>query len=282
MATVFDRISGNDEIFNNKEYISDSMIFNAIESARYDDRYSLFSDHRNVIIMTYSKGPRVWLWTSSAIKDDTNKLIDISRFLRDQKIEGAEIYLKQDVAGNFSDLYALTTLEINYTVKDEFSLAVYTYNGEPVSGADETEFENGEKIIRVDPSDKDNVEMLKNFYLKLKDEFRWHEKFDRKIQEYLSTDVYAVVKNGEIIADAVIGGGTDTFLRIKSVAVLADKRRQGYGYRICSYAVNRIKEHSLTPVLYTHVGNASAVALWAKVGFKMKDKLYLLKIENNN
>ena len=234
------------------------------------------------IVLVLILRDRVLCLAVAEAEDDTNKLIDISRFLRDQKIEGAEIYLKQDVAGNFSDLYALTTLEINYTVKDEFSLAVYTYNGEPVSGADETEFENGEKIIRVDPSDKDNVEMLKNFYLKLKDEFRWHEKFDRKIQEYLSADVYAVVKNGEIIADAVIGGGTDTFLRIKSVAVLADKRRQGYGYRICSYAVNRIKEHSLTPVLYTHVGNASAVALWAKVGFKMKDKLYLLKIENND
>ena len=281
MATNFERISGNDDIFNHKEYVSDSLIFNAIESDRNDEEYSIFSDHKNVIIMTSPKGPRVWLWTSSAIKDDTNKLIDISRFIRDQKIKGAEIYLKQDVSGNFSDLYALTTLEINYTVKDEFSLAVYTYNNEPVEGADNKEPDKGEKIIRIDKDNENDVKLLKDFYTKLKDEFRWHEKFDRKINEYLNAELYALVKDGEIIADAVIGGGTDDYMRIKSVAVLADKRRCGFGYKICSYAVNRIKDRSLTPVLYTHIGNVSAVALWSKVGFRMKDKLYLLKIENN-
>ena len=115
MATVFDRISGNDEIFNNKEYISDSMIFNAIESARYDDRYSLFSDHRNVIIMTYSKGPRVWLWTSSAIKDDTNKLMDAAEI-------AAEVMRMQLLATNAG------APTISIATKDNM---IYTYNYDP-------------------------------------------------------------------------------------------------------------------------------------------------------
>ena len=35
-------------------------------------------------------------------------------------------------------------------------------------------------------------------------------------------------------------------------------------------------------MLYAHVGNAAAVALWNKTGFKMRDKLCLLKIADNN
>ena len=107
MALKFDKISGNDAIFKNPEYIADSIIFNAIESARNDESYELYSDHKNVIISTAKKGSRVWIWTSSMIKNDTSKLIDICRFLCDCNIPKVEIYVKQDVSGNLSDLYAL-------------------------------------------------------------------------------------------------------------------------------------------------------------------------------
>ena len=130
MATKFDKILGTDEIFSTKEYISDSIVFNSIESARKDSSYNMYSDHKNVIILIAKSGHKVWLWTASSIKDDTAKLIDICRFLRDCNIPKAEIYLKQEVSGSFSDLYALTTLELDYVVKDEFSLGVFTYNSE--------------------------------------------------------------------------------------------------------------------------------------------------------
>ena len=129
MALKFDKISGNDAIFKNPEYIADSIIFNAIESARNDESYELYSDHKNVIISTAKKGSRVWIWTSSMIKNDTSKLIDICRFLRDCNIPKVEIYVKQDVSGNLSDLYALASLDLDYVVKDEFSLAVFTQLG---------------------------------------------------------------------------------------------------------------------------------------------------------
>lgn len=281
MATKFDKITGNDTIFSSKEYITDSIIFNTIESARNEADYNMYSDHKNVIILTAKKGHKVWLWTSSTIKDDTNKLIDICRFLRDCKIPKAEIYLKQDVAGNFSDLYALTTLEINYVVKDEFSLAVYTYSGEEISNIPGIALENDEKIILIDKNNPEHVKLVTDFYTQLKDEFRWSDKFDRKVNEYLDMELYAFVKNGKMIANAAIGGKTEQYLRIKSIAVLPDERKKGYGYKMCVFAVNKIKERDLTPILYTHIGNASAVALWGKSGFNMKDKLYLLKIENN-
>ena len=51
---------------------------------------------------------------------------------------------------------------------------------------------------------------------------------------------------------------------------------------MCLFALNKIRERNLTPILYTHVGNKSAVALWGKSGFSVKEKLYLLKIENND
>ncbi len=281
MATKFDKIAGNDTIFSSKEYITDSIIFNTIESARNEADYNMYSDHKNVIILTAKRGHKVWLWTSSTIKDDTNKLIDICRFLRDCKIPKAEIYLKQDVAGNFSDLYALTTLEINYVVKDEFSLAVYTYSGEEISNIPGIALESDEKIILIDKNNPDHVKLVTDFYTQLTDEFRWSDKFDRKVNEYLDMELYAFVKNGKMIANAAIGGKTEQYLRIKSIAVLPDERKKGYGYKMCVFAVNKIKERDLTPILYTHIGNASAVALWDKSGFNMKDKLYLLKIENN-
>lgn len=280
MATTFERISGNDEIFSNKEYISDSIIFNSIESARKDADCKIYSDHKNVIILFAKNSPRIWLWTSASIKDDTNKLIDICRFLRDSDVPKAEIYLKEEVSGAFSDLYALTTLEINYSVKDEFSLAVYIYSKKDSS--DMPALEKDEQIIRIDKNNKEHKKLVVDFYEQLKDEFRWNDKFDRKVNEYLDMEFYALVKNGRMIANAVIGGQTEQYLRIKSVAVLQNERRKGFGYKMCLFALAKIKERGLTPILYTHVGNKSAVALWNKSGFNVKHKLYLLKIENDD
>ena len=278
LKAKFDRISSADQIFNNPEYISDSVIFNSIESARNEYNYNLYSDHKNVIISTSKKGHKVWIWTSSSIKDDTNKLIDICRFLRDCNIPKAEIYLKQEVAGNFSDLYALTTVELNYTVKDEFSLAVFTYNHDE---AVDVTLEDDEKIICIDKNNPEHVALITDFYKSLSDEFRWTEKFERKLNEYLDMEIYALIKNGKIIANSAVGGRTKNYLRIKSVAVLADERKKGYGYKMTSFAVKKIKERDLTPILYTHIGNKAAMALWSKAKFTQKDKLYLLKIEDN-
>ena len=282
MATKFDKISGNDAIFDNKEYIADSIIFNTIESARKEADYNMYSDHKNVILLTAKSGHKVWLWTSSSIKDDTNKLIDICRFLRDCNIPKAEIYLKQDVAGSFSDLYALTTLEINYTVKDEFSLAVFTHSGEKINEIPDAKLSDDEEIILVDKTNPKHVELVTEFYSHLKEEFRWTDKFERKVAQYLDMELYALVKGGRMIANAAIGSPTEQYLRIKSVAVLPSERKKGYGYKMCVFALNKIKERGLTPILYTHVGNVSAMALWAKTGFNEKNKLYLLKIENSD
>ena len=282
MATKFDIITGNDEIFKNKEYVEDSIIFNSIESARKENGYELYSDHKSVIILITKNDHRVWLWTSASIKDDTNKLIDICRFLRDCNIPKAEIYLKQDVADSFSDLYALTTLEINYSITDEFSIAVFTHTGEKIAEIPAAAPDQDEKIIQIDKNDPEQVRMVQEFYESLKEEFHWQNKLERKVRQYLDCEMYALVKGQRIVANAVIGSRTEEFLRIKSIAVLAGERRKGYGYKICVHTLNKIKEKGLTPILYTHIGNAAAMALWAKTAFKEKNKLYLLKIENND
>ena len=277
MSLKFDKIAGSDEIFKNPEYISDSVIFNSIESARCENNYNMYSDHKNVIILTSKTGHKVWIWTSSSIKDDTDKLIDICRFLCDCKIPRAEIYVKQEVSGNLSDLYALTSLEINYVVKDEFSLAVFICS----ENADNSAPDNDGDIIRVDKENPEHVRLATDFYRACSSEFGWDKKFERKLNEYLNMELYALVKNGKMIANAAIGGRTDRFIRIKSIAVLKEERRQGYGYKMCKFAINQIEKKELTPILYSHVGNAAAMALWAKARFKMHDKLYLLKVEDN-
>lgn len=280
MALKFDKITGDDAIFRNPEYVSDSIIFNSIESARNEEGYELYSDHKNVIISTSVKGNRVWIWTSSAIKNDTAKLIDICRFLCECNIPKAEIYVKQDVSGNLSDLYALASLDLDYVVKDEFSLAVFTQKNK--DKLEVPSLDADEQIIRIDKNNANHVAMIKAFYTQCKEEFRWNEKFDRKVEEYLSMELYALVKNGEVVAVAAIGSKTEDYIRIKSVAVLKAERHKGFGTKMCTFASNVIKDRGLTPILYSHVGNSSAMALWNKTGFKMNDKLCLLKIEDSN
>ena len=275
MSTIFEKISGSDEIFKSQEYISDSIIFNAIESVRDDDAYNIYSDHRFVIISTPKNGYRVWIWTSSSIKNDTSKLVDICRFLRDCNIPKVEIYVKQEVAGNLSDLYAITSLDLDYVVKDELSLAVFTYSGEKIE-------QNREGIIRINHENPDHVKMVTDFYLDCKEEFRWEDKFERKVNEYLDMEMYAYVRDGKILGNAAIGGKTDNYIRIKSIAVRKNERRKGYGYKLCCFIVNTILELERTPMLYAHVGNKAAMALWSKTGFKQRDKLSLLKIEDSN
>lgn len=276
MAVLFDRISGTDPIFKNPEYIADSLIFNAIESARNEENYNLFTDHKDVIISTPKNGTRVWIWTSSSIKNDTSRLVDVCRFLRDCNIPKVEIYVKQEISGDLSDLYAITSPDLDYVVKDELSLAVFTYTGERVSS------EKADCIVRIDRNDPEHVRMVKEFYQSCSQEFRWQDKLERKVNEYLSMELYAFIKNGRMLANAAIGGETEKYIRIKSIAVLKEERRKGIGYEMCAVAVNKILERNRQPMLYAHVGNAAAMALWKKIGFKLRDKLYLLKIEDNN
>ena len=272
----FEKISGDDAIFKNQEYISDSLLFNAIESARNDDSYNIYTDHKHVIISTSKNGARVWIWTAAAIKSDTSKLVEICRFLCGCNIPKVEIYVKPEISGNLSDLYAIASLELDYVVKDELSLAVFTYKGEKKPDVSD------EYMLRIDKNDPEHVKLVREFYEKCCDEFRWHDKLDRKIKEYLDTELYAYVKDGVMLANAVIGSHTDEYTRIKSIAVLKDERRKGIGYKMCSFIVNKILETEKIPMLYAHVGNAAAVALWNKTGFKMRDKLCLLKIADNN
>lgn len=280
MALKFDKISGNDAIFKNPEYIADSIIFNAIESARNDESYELYSDHKNVIISTAKKGSRVWIWTSSMIKNDTSKLIDICRFLCDCNIPKVEIYVKQDVSGNLSDLYALASLDLDYVVKDEFSLAVFTQKKK--DKADMPELTDGEEIIKIDKENPEHKKLITEFYEQCKDEFKWNGgKFERKVDELLNAEMYALVKNKKAVAVAAIGSTTEDYIRIKSIAVLKSERNKGFGTKICAFVSNTIKDRGHTPMLYSHVGNKSAMALWNKTGFKLNDKLYLLKIEDN-
>ncbi len=277
MATVFEKIGGDDAIFNGTEYRNDALLFNYIESARFADDDDIYSDHKYAVIVLPHHGNRVWLWTSSAIKTDTAKLIDICRFLRDAKIVKPEIYLKQEVSDHFSDLYAMASLEYGYVVKDELSLAAFVYDGE---GQPE-EHEDG-TILHVDKNNPEHVRLVTGFYQACCDEFHWHDKFDRKVSEYLDMQLYAYVKDGRMLANAVIGGHTDNYIRIKSIAVLAEERRKNIGYQMCCYIINRILACDKKPVLYTHVKNAAAMALFKKAGFRMHDKIYLIKTDETN
>ena len=275
MATVFEKINGDDKIFSGAEYIHDSLLFNYIESARFTDKFDLYSDHKNSVILIPHTGSRVWIWTSSAIKTDTVKLIDICRFLMNTGIKRPEIYLKHEVSENFSDLYAVTSADFGYVVKDELSLAAMIYEG--TSPAAE---HDSEGIIHIDKNNEEHVRLVTEFYQACREEFHWYDNFEAKVRNYLDMQLYAYVKNGKMLANAVIGGHTDDYIRLKSIAVLADERRKGIGYKMCCYIIDRILACGQKPVLYTHEKNAAAMALFKKTGFRLYDKIYLIKTDD--
>ncbi len=277
MATLFEKIGSSDVIFSGNEYRHDSLLFNYIESARFTDDHDIYSDHKNAVIVLPHAGNRVWIWTSSAIRKDTSKLIDICRFLANTDIKKPEIYLKHEVSENFSDLFALATSEYGYVVKDELSLAAFVYDG-----GQKEELHDGGTIIHIDKNDPGHVRLVREFYEACKKEFHWEEKLERKIKEYLDMQFYAYIKNGKMLANTVIGGHTDDYIRIKSIAVLKDERRKGIGYQMCCYIINRILACEQKPVLYTHVKNQAAMALFRKSGFREHGRIYLIKTDDTN
>ena len=277
MAKAFERISRDDDIFNGSEYKNDSLLFNFVESARFTDDPQLYSDHKSSVILLPKDGNRVWIWTSSAIKKDTAKLIDICRFVRDSGIVKPEIYLKHEVSDNFSDLYAIATSEYGYVVKDELSLAAFVYDGGTIEEDPDSGF-----MIHIDKNNPEHVRLVNEFYLACCDEFHWHDKLERKVKEYLDMQLYAYVRDGRMLANTVIGGHTDDYIRIKSIAVLASERHKGIGYSMCRHIVNRIVACDRMPVLYTHTKNAAAMGLFKKTGFRLHDKIYLIKTDYTN
>ena len=144
------------------------------------------------------------------------------------------------------------------------------------------ELGSGEEIIHIDKNKPEHKKMITEFYEQCKEEFRWNDgKFDRKVEELLNLEMYALVKDKKAVAVAAIGSTTEDYIRIKSIAVLKPERQKGFGTKICTFVSNTIKDKGHTPMLYSHVGNKSAMALWSKTGFKLNNKLYLLKIEDN-
>ncbi|MGN0537981.1 MAG: GNAT family N-acetyltransferase [Acutalibacteraceae bacterium] len=278
MELLFDKIDGNDKVFSQQEYISDAVVFHAIESARIAEGYALFSDHKDVIMLFTAKkdSKRVWIWTSSAVREETKKIIDICRFLKKQGIDKPEIYIKEEIADSMSDLYAVASGELNYEVRDEYSLQIFGLDTAPK----QAELSADEKIVKLDMSKESDRQLLTDFYRSLSEEFRWTTKFDRKLNEYFALEHYALIKDGRIVSNAVVGSPTAVYLRVKSIATLSELRNQGYAYKVLAYVSDKILSSGKSPILYAHVGNKAAMALWAKSNYKPYGKLSLLKVGN--
>lgn len=276
MEALFEQIKGNDSVFSQEEYKADSIVFHAIESARIAEGYVLYSDHKDVIMLfsANKEVKKVWIWTSSVVREDTQKIINICRFLKNQGIDKPEIYMKKEISDSMSDLYAVASGELNYEVRDEYSLQIFSTD----SAFSKVELSAGEKIVKLDMSKDSNRRLLTNFYRSLAEEFRWTTKFDRKINEYFALEHYALIKDGRIISNAVVGSPTEVYLRVKSIATVADMRKQGYAHKVLSYVTKEILSKGKAPILYAHIGNKAAMALWTKNNYKSYGKLSLLKV----
>lgn len=270
----FKKISANDDVFNNEEYLKDIMLFNTIENARQSNFSNFYSDGKNIIIQNYDNNSRVWIWTSNAVKNDTKSLMDLSFFLRDLNIPNIRLYVKYDIATQLSDLYALVSFEISYSVKDEFSLGLFTCDNIMVN---EKDFKNF-NTVALSIKNPEHKSLLDDFYKSLSMEFHWRS-LKNQIGEYEKHQMYGIIDKGKLVSNIVTGCLTDNkYISLESVAVINKYRRKGYGYANMMYAMSDFKRNNYTPIFYSHIGNTAAMQLWQKCGFSIKDKIYLIKL----
>lgn len=270
----FTRISSKHVIFDNPEYIRDSILFNVIEDSRQSAASNFYSDGKDIIIQNYNESSRVWIWTSSAVKNDTKSLMDLTFFLRDLNIPNIRLYVKYEVANLLSDLYALVSFEVSYSVKDEFSLGLFICENINI---DENALKKY-KTVKLNQDDEKDKKLITEFYNALSAEFKWNN-LKSKLGEYEKHEMYGIIADGKLVSNIVTGRIThENIINIESVSVLKNYRKKGYGYTNIMYVMNEMKKKNYKPVFYSHIGNKSAMALWKKAGFEILDKIYLIKV----
>lgn len=266
---IFNQIDKDDSIFSSPSYDSDRLIFNYIEGARRSGNAEIFSDGKYAIICRKKGHCNIWIWTCSDKSDDIDLIIETAKKVCELNIEKPEIFIRPEVAQKFSDMYALLSKDLDYQIKDEFSLGVYLYTYK------ETELSDDVSIAKYEKKYND---ALYDFYSKLKNEFNWHDDYIKKtLKKYTEMNTFMLLKNNVILSVVVIGNSDGKFAGVRSVATLPEYRKKGYATALISMASNVISKDGVSVMLYSNKGNKSAAAVWKKAGFKYLGDIHLIK-----
>ncbi len=264
------RIYPSDEVFSSPEFLKDKLLFNYIESARKYDSTLFYSDKKHVIICRKENNNSVWIWTDDEVCDDKDCAISIAQTIRNFDTANLEFYTKPTFAQLFSDMYALLSCDLDYQVKNEFSLGVYKYAGKVLEL---------DKNITVHRYNKKLSHLLLQFYMDLKDEFNWsEEKVESNVSKYKKLDTFLLLKNGEVISVCVISDDITDSSSVRSVATKKEERNKGYGAMVTNFAcINCRKKGEEKIMLYANNGNLSAVSTFKKAGFEQIGNIHLIK-----
>ena len=269
MSTEITRVSANDDIFKHPDYLEDRLVFNYIDGARRYEETEFFSDKKHIIICRKKDNKSVWIWTDDTVYDDVDAVIQIAKTIRDFNTQGLEFFTKPELAQIFSDMYALISNDLDYQVKNEFSLGAYVFSPK-ISLSDEA-------VTVLKYTKKFNKELL-NFYAELKDEFHWDDqKVEAMVRKFAASSTYLLLKNGQIVSVCVISVDDCDYSSIRSVATKISERNKGYGTLVTNISSTIHTKGNKKLMLYANDGNLSAVSTFKKAGFELVGKVHLIK-----
>lgn len=269
MSNTIKKIEKDDIIFNSKIYQEDKLAFNYIEGAKTKESTQLFSDSKRVIICHKPEHNGVWIWTDNDAYNDKDLIINIAKTIKGLNIKKPEFFTKPEIAQIFSDIYALVSNDLDYHIRDEFSLGVYKYNG-----VDHIPDENSAVLLY----NKKFSQNLVQFYSSLADEFHWEQGRAEKMCKDLSElDTYILLKDGDIISLCAIADADDEFSFVSSVATKKDYRNCGYGSLVTSFAAVETVKSGKKLMVYANKGNKAANNTFKKSGFVLVDEIHLIK-----
>ncbi len=263
------KISQNNEIFRLPAYLDDQPLFNYIEGAKTLSDSELYSDSSHVIICRKKDHKNVWIWTDNDSYDNVELVIEIAKTIRGFNITKPQFFTKTNIAQIFSDMYALVSADLDYHIKDEFSLGAYKYTISNSINNDD---------IAIVQYNKKHFGVLEDFYNELSEEFSWEDgTVAHMCKQCENLNTYLLFKNGEILSLCSVSDSEGEYSFIRSIATKKAHRNNGYGSIVVNFAALSTAKKGKELMVYVNKGNPSANATLKKSGFKLVGDIHLIK-----
>ena len=263
------KVSADDIVFCSQNYIDDKLLFNYIEGAKNNNNAELYSDSKHVIICKKPQHNNVWIWTDDDSYNDAELVMEIAKTVCDFNLSKPQFFTKPNIAQIFSDMYALTSSDLDYQIKEEFSLGVYEYKGVTLDNNDD---------IKVQLYSKKLYNCLLSFYNEIAKEFSWeNDRAEKLCKQCEDMNTYVLLKNSEILSLCSVSDNDGEYSSIRSVATKKEHRNKGYGSYVTNFAANNATKDNKKVMVYANKGNLSAAASLKKAGFSLSGEIHLIK-----
>ena len=270
MSIVIEKIDNTDEVFSIEQYVNDRLSFNYIEGARKHDSAEFFSDKKHIIICKKENNNSVWIWTDDEICDNKDAVIAIANTIKSFDTPFLQFFMKPNIASIFSDIYALVSCELDFRVKEEFSLGVYKFSSNKMQLPDD---------LGVIKYNKKYSDELFEFYQSFQKDFHWSdEKLKKIVDKYKTLNTYMLLKDGELLSVCVLCDDDGDYSSIRSLVTKHEHRNKGYGALLSNITCQKSEKGGKEKImLYANNANSSAISAFKKAGFKHSGDVFLIK-----